>query len=83
MPPAEYRPRDPSAPVLYAVVRDHFETFRAESARLRDGDGLPRFVEDAPYTALLSGTSAPGLVTRVCVEGVTAASPSFSGSAGR
>jgi len=25
-------------------VRDHFETFRARAAHLRDGDGLPRFV---------------------------------------
>jgi hypothetical protein len=27
------------------VVRDHFETFRAEAAAMRDGQGLPRFVE--------------------------------------
>lgn len=32
--------------MLYGVVRDNFETFRAESTRLRDGDELPRFVED-------------------------------------
>jgi hypothetical protein len=31
--------------VLYQVVRDHFETFRAEAASLRDGEGLPGFVE--------------------------------------
>jgi hypothetical protein len=31
--------------VLYQIVRDHFETFRAQAASLRDGDGLPRFVE--------------------------------------
>jgi hypothetical protein len=26
-------------------VHDHFETFRAQAASLRDGEGLPRFVE--------------------------------------
>ncbi len=26
-------------------MRDHFETFRAQTASLRDGEGLPRFVE--------------------------------------
>jgi len=31
--------------VLYQVVRDHFETFREQAAGLRDGEGLPRFVE--------------------------------------
>ena len=30
---------------MYQVVRDHFETFRAQAADLRDGEGLPRFVE--------------------------------------
>ncbi len=29
----------------WSVVRDHFETFRAQAASLRDGEGLPRFVE--------------------------------------
>jgi hypothetical protein len=40
----EYQARSPEAGVLYAVIRDHFETFRAQAARLRDGAGLPRFV---------------------------------------
>jgi hypothetical protein len=30
---------------VYQVVRDHFETFLAQAAGLRDGEGLPRFVE--------------------------------------
>ena len=30
--------------MLYRVVRDHFETFRAEAAGMRNGEGLPRFV---------------------------------------
>ena len=31
--------------MLYEVVRDYFETFRAQAAGLRDGEGLPGFVE--------------------------------------
>lgn len=38
--------------MLYAVVHEHVETFRAEAARLRGGDGLPRFV-DAEFRAFL------------------------------
>ena len=45
-------PRDPTASVLYTVVREHVETFRVEAARLRDGQGLPRFV-DAEFAAFL------------------------------
>jgi len=37
--------RDPTSTILYGIVRDHFETFRAHAAALRDGEGLPRFVE--------------------------------------
>ena len=36
----------PSQGVVYQVVRDHFETFRAQAAGLRGGEGLPRFVEE-------------------------------------
>ena len=43
---ATYTPRDPSADVLYRTVRDHFETFRSQTARLHDGEGLPQFVEE-------------------------------------
>ena len=31
--------------VTQVVVRDHFETFRTQAADLRDGAGLPGFVE--------------------------------------
>jgi len=47
-----YTPRDPTASVLYTVVREHVETFRIGAARLRDGQGLPRFV-DAEFAAFL------------------------------
>ena len=43
---AQYTPRDPSASVLYAMVRDHCETFCAEASRERDSDGLPLFVDE-------------------------------------
>jgi hypothetical protein len=32
--------------VLYQVVRDHFDTFRAEGARVYERDALPRFIEE-------------------------------------
>ncbi|MCH7749526.1 MAG: transposase [Acidobacteria bacterium] len=44
-PSTSYQARQPAQGVLYQVVRDHFETFRAQAADLRDGEGLPRFVE--------------------------------------
>jgi transposase-like zinc-binding protein len=47
-----YTPRDSTDSVLYTVVREHLETFRVEAARLRDGQGLPRFV-DAEFAAFL------------------------------
>jgi hypothetical protein len=50
-----YRPRDPAANALYHVVRDHFETFRAHAAQLRDGEGLPGFVEQEFRDFLLCG----------------------------
>jgi len=44
-PSSAYESRDPPSTILYGIVRDHFETFRANAASLRDGDGLPRCVE--------------------------------------
>jgi len=32
--------------VLYQIVRDHVATFRTQAARVCDGEGLPRFIED-------------------------------------
>ena len=45
LPSARYAPRRPTEGAVYQIVREHFETFRAQAARLRDGEGLPRFVE--------------------------------------
>ena len=38
-PSLEYEPRDPGRSALYAIVRDHFETFREQAAHLREGKG--------------------------------------------
>ena len=46
LPSGTYAPRDPAASVLYQVVRDHYHTFRAEASQIREGEGLPRFVDD-------------------------------------
>ena len=56
----EYAPRDPGGRVLYQVVRDHFETFRAAAAHLRDGEGLLRFVEEEVAAFLRCGWLAGG-----------------------
>jgi hypothetical protein len=44
-PSTSYEPRCPAQRALSQIVHDHFETFRAQAASLRDGEGLPRFVE--------------------------------------
>jgi hypothetical protein len=52
--------------VLYQVVRDHFETFRAQAAGLRDGEGLPRFVEQEFREFLRCGWLAGGFARFRC-----------------
>jgi len=42
---ASYEPRAMEGTVLHRVVREHFETFRAEIVARTDGGGLPQFVE--------------------------------------
>jgi hypothetical protein len=63
---------------VYTVVRDHFETFRVESARLRDGDGLPRFVEDEFRAFLRCGFLAGGFARFRCGECKTERLVAFS-----
>jgi len=48
------------------VVRDHVETFRAQAASLRDGDGLPRFVEREFREFLRCGWLAGGFARLHC-----------------
>jgi hypothetical protein len=39
-------PKTPAESVLYRIVREHFETFRAEAGRIYERDALPRFIEE-------------------------------------
>jgi hypothetical protein len=61
-----YEPGDPTSTVLYGIVWDHFATFRAQAASLRDGEGLPRFVERAFRDFLRCGCLAGGFARFWC-----------------
>ena len=63
---SQYEPRDPTQNVLFQVVRDHFETFRGQAASLRDGEGLPRFVEREFREFLTCGCLAAGFARFHC-----------------
>ena len=52
--------------MLYHVVRDHFETFRAQVARISDGNGLPRFIEEEFRGFLRCGFLAGGFARFQC-----------------
>jgi hypothetical protein len=60
-----YRPRRPEQVVLHTIVRDHYETFRAQAAGRRENQGLPRFVERANVAPAMQGNGhAPPVVVR-------------------
>ena len=61
-----YTPRDPTQSVLFHIVRDHFETLRVQAATLRDGEGLPRFVEREFREFLTCGCLALGFARFSC-----------------
>lgn len=67
-PSPAYEPRSPAHGALYQIVHDHFETFRAQAASLRDGDGLPRFVEHAFRRFLHCDSLAGGFARFRCGE---------------
>jgi hypothetical protein len=52
--------------VLYQLVRDHYETFAAEAASWRDGDGLPRFIDEEFRGFLTCGWLAGGFARFRC-----------------
>ena len=64
--------------MVYTVVRDHFETFRAEAARLREGAGMPRFVEDEFRGFLRCGFLAGGFARFRCGDCKTERLVAFS-----
>jgi hypothetical protein len=57
-PSLAYAPRRAADSVLYQVVRDHYETFAAEAASWREGDGLPRFIDEAAFARSASASRA-------------------------
>ena len=63
-----YEARNPAQDVLLQLVRDHFETFHAQ-AGLRDGEGLPRFVEQEFRDVLRCGCLAGGFARLRCTLG--------------
>jgi hypothetical protein len=65
-PSTSYEPRRPAGTVLHRIVQDHFETFLAQAARFRDGDGLPPFVEHAFRDFLRCGFLAGGFARFRC-----------------
>jgi len=48
------------------VVRDHFETFRTEAARVYERDALPRFIEEEFRGFLRCGFLAGGFARFHC-----------------
>ena len=66
LPSTRYEPRRPVWGVLYQIVHEHFETLRAETASARDGEGLPRFVEEAFRDFLRCGWLAGGFARLRC-----------------
>lgn len=69
VPVVEYTPRNPSASAICAVVREHDEGFLAEATPAREGQGLPRFVEDEFRAFLRCGFLAGGF-RAVAVRGL-------------
>src|SRR5881628_2469984 len=65
-PSPDYTPKSPAQGVLYQVVRDHFETFRAEAARVYERDALPRFIEEEFRGFLRCGFFAGGFARFHC-----------------
>ncbi|MPY88766.1 MAG: hypothetical protein GEU99_12660 [Luteitalea sp.] len=65
-PSAAYEPRRAADSVLYQVVRDHYETFAAQAASWRDGEGLPAFIEEEFRGFLRCGWLAGGFARFRC-----------------
>jgi Transposase zinc-binding domain len=65
-PSATYEPRRAADSVLYQVVRDHYETFVAQTAAFRDGEGLPTFIDEEFRGFLRCGWLAGGFARFRC-----------------
>jgi hypothetical protein len=66
LPSTTYEPRQPTSGVLHQVVRDHFEAFREQATDLRDGEGLPSFVEQEFRDFLHCGALGGGFARFRC-----------------
>ena len=73
-PSSSYEPRDPASSVLHQIVQDHLETFLARTSQLRDGGGVPAFVERAFRESLGCGS------WQADSRGCTAACAAWTGS---
>jgi hypothetical protein len=69
-PSTTYELRRPAQGPLYQIVHEHFETFRAQAASLRDGEGLPQFVEQEFRDFLQCGRLAGGFARFRCACGL-------------
>lgn len=67
-PSTSYEPRRPEGSVLHQIVQDHLESFLVQAARLRDGDGLPQFVERPFREFLRCGLLGGGFARFHCGE---------------
>jgi hypothetical protein len=65
-PTSRYEPRQTGRTTLHRVVLEHFETFRLRAASMRDGEGLPRFVEREFRDFLKCGCLAGGFARLRC-----------------
>ena len=54
--------------MLHQVVRDHLETFLAQAATLRDGEGVPGFVEEEFRRFLRCGALGGGFARFRCTD---------------
>ena len=66
LPSVDYTPRDSAGDVLHRIVRGHLQTFLAEATHLRDGEGVPRFVEKEFHAFLTCGWLASGFARFRC-----------------
>ncbi len=67
-PSIAYEPRRPAESALYQIVHDHFETFRVRASIVREGEGLPRFVEEEFRAFLRCGWLAGGFARFRCTS---------------
>jgi hypothetical protein len=65
-PSTTYEPRRAADSVIYQIVRDHYETFVAQTASFRDGEGLPTFIDEEFRGFLRCGWLAGGFARFRC-----------------